>query len=562
MSERHVRMTPQLVPHRFPLPKPFLIRGARPVVNTTFQLGCDVLPDSLSLREAFAKAQKTALKWAKDRFLDDLPEQAWTGESFDADLHGLRLEAVAVKDDGLWVMRLRHSDERVPDRHWITEVSLLAEEDVIRLGVRGQCSSGPHVDKPFVRTRPRVVLELAKQLRLREVRDLDGKPWRLRSEYDLDKLLQFLEDERRTMPVFMLTQKDRQSQHDFVLDEEQLARQSQGFGHVVTLPWSLGFSWTKEVGKPWTAFEGAIRTYNPRLKFDEDSPFEHPRALWETVVFFRYAQQNGLAAFARFLLDKAREQASTKQVDWGGCIFLTDARARRAELARQGAKDSADWMELYQDENESLRAKIEELQGDVETVQSLAIEVEKQNKYLGEENRKLRFHNDSLRTALETDGQSVDNELELPSKYEDLPEWVEKHLLGRLGLVPKALRGIRNAEYKDLKHVCQCLLALANEYRKMRLGNEAGKAKWEDKLKDLRLLCGQSLSESSGEYAHEYEVFYPPGSSVKKSLDLHLKTRSKTHNPQNVLRIYFFWDDDTQQVIVGWLPGHLRNSKT
>jgi hypothetical protein len=34
---------------------------------------------------------------------------------------------------------------------------------------------------------------------------------------------------------------------------------------------------------------------------------------------------------------------------------------------------------------------------------------------------------------------------------------------------------------------------------------------------------------------------------------------SPNRRPWRALRIYFSWDDDAQQVVVGWLPSHLRN---
>ena len=43
---------------------------------------------------------------------------------------------------------------------------------------------------------------------------------------------------------------------------------------------------------------------------------------------------------------------------------------------------------------------------------------------------------------------------------------------------------------------------------------------------------------------------------------MHLKSGGNTRDPTRCLRIYFFWDDDEQQVVVGSLPGHLENRLT
>jgi hypothetical protein len=44
-------------------------------------------------------------------------------------------------------------------------------------------------------------------------------------------------------------------------------------------------------------------------------------------------------------------------------------------------------------------------------------------------------------------------------------------------------------------------------------------------------------------------------------LDLHLR-KGSTKDDQYCLAIDFFWDDQEQQVVVGWLPGHLDNRMT
>ena len=42
-------------------------------------------------------------------------------------------------------------------------------------------------------------------------------------------------------------------------------------------------------------------------------------------------------------------------------------------------------------------------------------------------------------------------------------------------------------------------------------------------------------------------------------LDMHLKNGGNTRDPTRCLRVYFFWDDDERQVVVGSLPGHLES---
>ena len=48
----------------------------------------------------------------------------------------------------------------------------------------------------------------------------------------------------------------------------------------------------------------------------------------------------------------------------------------------------------------------------------------------------------------------------------------------------------------------------------------------------------------------------------KRVLAWHLKNGGNTRDPERCLRIYYFWDDETQQVVVGSLPGHLKTRAT
>ena len=47
-----------------------------------------------------------------------------------------------------------------------------------------------------------------------------------------------------------------------------------------------------------------------------------------------------------------------------------------------------------------------------------------------------------------------------------------------------------------------------------------------------------------------------PSGGKRVELDRHLK-KGTNREPRYCFRLYFFWDDTTSQVVVGWLPSHL-----
>jgi len=87
-------------------------------------------------------------------------------------------------------------------------------------------------------------------------------------------------------------------------------------------------------------------------------------------------------------------------------------------------------------------------------------------------------------------------------------------------------------------------------------------AYYESALRDLELSESFSISsERVGEQGDEYFVIYPAGSARRRLLEMHLR-KGTSHDPRHALRIYYFWDDETSQVVVGWLTSHLDTRQT
>lgn len=559
------------------------MRTGRPVLRTTFQMTADILPRVGDSNAAMRQAIALTLRWMEERFGTALPNTQ-PPQSFERDQWGQKsVECISIPEDGLWTARLTHADEGNPPvagRTWTTDVAFHEQESAIAVAVRGVCASRPDCEHEVFRTRPRIVAELSRQMGLHEVRPLTGEPWLLTDESDLRSLHALLLDQRRTVPVIMLTQPPHHyvgpPLSEYVLDARLLARRTQGVAHVVQMPFRLGYTWTDMVGKPWSVFNGAVRTYRAGLDFDEDLPNSHPRTFIDRIVFWRHAQLEGEGAFLQFLVDQAFLDAATKRMDWGGCLFVPDARSREAEIARERlqaeivgegntAEEIAALRERLQLVNEAhtkevtaLRTQLEEAQKEAEAWSNDSMQAIKDRNYYRDENGRLRLVNDSLRHQLsQKTGETSDATIEIPDTYEDFDEWVERNLVGRVLLHTRALQGIKKARYEEVGLVYRCMLLLANEYRDMRLGDDGAKERFDGEIKRLGLRCGPSVSATrAGEEGDTYFVRYPVGSLQKRFLELHLR-KGTTKDDRVCLAIYFFWDDATQQIVVGWLPSHL-----
>ena len=200
-------------------------------------------------------------------------------------------------------MRLEHPDERVPGRVWISDVSLRRRLTGIGFGIRVMCSSPASGEVDIPLSRPRIVLELARQLGLNDVRILDEQPWMIQGPDDILALSDLLTNQKRILPVVVLTQPDQRRLNvpvaDYVLDPSQLAAEALGYARVVQLPRDMAFLWTDLVGKAWSVFNGAVRTYMPKVDFAVDTPTRHPLATLDRILFWDAGDMSGEVAFHR-----------------------------------------------------------------------------------------------------------------------------------------------------------------------------------------------------------------------------------------------------------------------
>lgn len=149
--------------------------------------------------------------------------------------------------------------------------------------------------------------------------------------------------------------------------------------------------------------------------------------------------------------------------------------------------------------------------------------------------------------------------LATPNDLLQLDRWTKEHLEGKLLLHPRALRGARKSHFEAPNLIFESLLILGNEYRDVRLQGESECGEQlSHRLNDLDLHLTDAISEASaGQFGDTYRVYYPPGQlRTKKLLAQHIK-KGSDRDERTCLRVYFFWDEKAQIVVVGWLPSHL-----
>ena len=94
----------------------------------------------------------------------------------------------------------------------------------------------------------------------------------------------------------------------------------------------------------------------------------------------------------------------------------------------------------------------------------------------------------------------------------------------------------------------RCLTWLANEARDSLMGHSG-------------LVLSESNIEQGVRNAHcGTDQFDLDWSGRRFTADWHVKSGGNTRDPNRCLRIYYFWDEDTKQVVIADMPAHRRTA--
>ncbi len=583
-------MTTAVEPEKrfIPSVQPRGIRPGAPTVYTVYQLLLKIDSRTADAGQTFDTTIQQTLAWVQEKFPDKLPEAAGPKQRFKCEVPGQRVNCAS--HDRFWAVRLEQPDSpfdgrpAVGGRTWTTDISIAQRENGLFFGIKVICASLPDCSEKIFLTRPKVIREIAEQTGIIDGIRISPKPLCIGQDITIDDFYNLVTDPNRSLPVIVLSQPDKHRLPvpvllPYVLDGNYLAEKIFGYAHVALLPWAESFNWTNKVGKAWSVFNGAVRTYHTGLNFETNPLYCHPLTLLEEILFWSEPNTKDIAerAFTSFLINAVQTNSLSRRIDWSGNPFVNDVelmieQTEQKNLAfyLENSRSDQETLRVLKSQKESqdreidlLKRSIKGKENEISEYCDLATSAEKDKSYYEDENKKLRAHINVLRMQLEKrQKQKIDDSITIPVTLDDLPEWVNEYLVGRVVLHPRAFQGIKKSDYKNPPLVYKALLLLANQYRDMKLGLVSQ----EDYVKSrdaLQLRDGGSIDEDhAGEYDSAYYVQYPIGTSANRFLEYHLRCGGNTRDPERCLAIYFFWDDESRQVVIGWLPSHLENKMT
>lgn len=531
----------------------------RPVSQVLLRLPSPITPES-----AFQSAQQEVLKWLRKRAGQNLPASAWNGQTFEMEEVGAqRASAVAIDNPLYWAARLDDADQNVPQRTWTTEIGVgIHPSGGIIFGCRLICVTRGE-DYPFQPSVPGFVRQIIEtQGALLDDRHLEIQPSLISSEDDVDNLVELLTSPSRKSDVYLVSlPEDSQDINDAVLSAVNLHSRTLGTAHVMVITGPASFHLTDRVGKEFSVFRQAVRTYRPGFDHETDEPFRHPLAMPQKILHWD-GDENGAIAFEGFLIRQALQRSvSAGDIEKQVPPFATVRRIaaeRSINDARNAGASDAEILHLAEEEIAKLRAAIDEQKN---TYDGLLLEAEQERSIAehAEEEAKAAQHRLSVRLRL-IESQLRDRSegirpSDRPTSLEELQPWAEKELSGSVFLHSRAFVGVKKAEFEDIPLIYETLLLLRDYYVPMRReGGLNRKEEFDTRCRELGLEESATFGGAGwGEQGEEYKIQF---GGRKRLLDRHLK-KGSAREPRHCFRLYFFWDDDGEQVVVGWLPSHL-----
>ena len=531
-------------------------------------------------KDAFKRARNEALLWVKNRTQDALPGVAWTGHGFDHLRGGRSVLARSVDTEmgNLWALRADDPDKNIPGRIWTTEVTIGSpNKGLSQMSLRLMASSSemdleisPHVPGVIRKIASRCGLLCSGGFSISDIPKYIGSK-------DLDELIALLESPNRRLPVIVASGDERsQDTTKPLIDTRLLAQATLGLAHVVVLPAVCSYALSDAFGKVRSVFHGAVRIYKYGFNRSAD-PYEHPlfvghsirhgeceleiRRLAAIESVRRTRLGHDVLPFADVQSEAARREAARREDARRESLTERVIQGDRLTAMRQHIEALKREVDARQVEVKALKNQVMSAKSEGDRNFDLAAQEEERAKIAEADQHGLRAHVGALREMLSQQEIDPDRDLELPYSWGEFAEWCEKHFAGRLVLTSQARRGIKRAMFCDPECAGECVLWLSSTYRDVRM---KGHNSTQDSHDVSRFVIGQKgtvlrgvVNSSCGGDAFSFDW---QGRRLKA--DLHIKNGGNTRDPGRCLRIYYCYDDITQQIVVADMPSHRRTGAT
>lgn len=537
------------------------LREGRALIRPISQVLVRLKP--LNAQDRFVATIDHILRWINNRAGRKLPETAWQGKSFElSEIGSQRTAAVALAEPRFWAARLDDADKNVPMRTWVTEIGIGADGGDVLFGARLICTtrgedapfdhSIPGFVRPILQTGPAWLDDHAVGLVARFVDDESG----------VDDLVHLLEDRGRRAPVvvFSLPERDSDPSHT-AASAANVHRLTLGAAHVFIISGRAAFWLSDLIGKEFSVYRQAVRIYKPGLEHWRDDPYRHPVVMGERIAAW---PDGGPATFERWLTSQALA-ITAHNADRDELLPRFDTvRQIAAQLERRAAKAAGstdnELLALVEEDNKALEQTLREQR---ETYEGLLLTAEKERDSAVAGEREAQARTFALRERIRVlEARASDHgdtqAVPIPPSLEGFEEWCQTYLAGSVEVHSRALQGVKKSVFRDPTLLYRALLLLREHYVPMkRLGGKELVAGFDKACRSLDIE-NSHVGEAVKRHKEEYTIQW---GGQPRPLDWHLKSGDARERTK-CFRLYYFWDDESQCVVVGSMPAHLKSDLT
>jgi hypothetical protein len=488
--------------------------------------------------------------------VQNLPADLFSLGSYDHESGLLSTERVVSSSLKMWAGRLNEPDATVPGRSWSLEFILAEVGSNVTFASRLSCFSR-HLDFYFEPAVPRVYKDLvSKKIIYGDGIRLARMPVDITNEVEVDSLLAQINNPKRSRDIIVVACDEQGS---CIVNPDAFANRLCLIAHVVRLYPSASFRLSELVGKYFSVFDQGIRIYKPTAQIEKDEPLRHPLYTKRHLSRVNRTQLQSSIARSAFLTSV---EGSLRAASVPSFVHVRSAAStfRLAEIQSMGA--GTDSLTKLESELKATSAAREAAEVQAREALDLAVQEEENRKQAEQERDQERAHAMAIAARvrhLEKQIALVPSQENRPLEYDDIPDWIEREFAGRMRLHSRALRSLKNARYEDINFVCDLLQLLAKDYVDGRMGSREASLRFETEIENRGVQLSRAISETrAGEQGDEYFVTFR---GRRTFLESHLK-KGSSRRPEKDLRIYFFWDPEDEEVIVGSLPGHLDTRMT
>jgi hypothetical protein len=346
---------------------------------------------------------------------------------------------------------------------------------------------------------------------------------------DAERLIELLLEPRRRLPVIGISKSTDEQGVRVLADPYQLARDLAGNAHVIVLDPAVSWRLTETIGRPLSTYGGAVRIWWPQMSLDDD-PYRHTLIMPDRILASpRRAHRHVTHRVWRAAVDAIGiPPLETRLLARRNRQRVEERMADLSRRATAGDDIVEDFLEQL-DENQRLEDQLNEVLI---------------------ENEELREALTAAETAV--DETTDDDALEVET-VEDAVRLAATETENVVYL-QSAFESARESQYASPSQALRDLRAINRVAARWRAGDLPGGFEAAFAEEPVRYQPGVSQTARTT-YRSDYEIGYG-GNRVLMGPHL----RRGVGAPSAILRIYWYVDEASRQLVVGHVGRKLRDA--